>query len=168
MFACIFSRTVSKSPSMVAADSEDSSALIDLAFTFSPLVEQTSKDTVVFDISGQDLLFPSSDASSQTAISLRNIANESGKRAAALNLEINVGVAANPDAAIHAARSFAGITIIRPGEESRILGSNSIKKIDHSLVDVERERETEIQDTFALWGIRTFADLARLPLAGVA
>ena len=33
--------------------------LVDLAFTFSPLVEQTGMDTVVLDVAGQELLFGS-------------------------------------------------------------------------------------------------------------
>jgi protein ImuB len=58
--------------------------------------------------------------------------------------------------------------LIPPGEELSQLGSLSIKKLDCSLAAVDEKRAAELQETFALWGIRTFADLARLPLAGVA
>jgi protein ImuB len=36
------------------------------------------------------------------------------------------------------------------------------------LVAIEEKRAAEIQETLALWGIRTLGDFARLPLAGVA
>jgi protein ImuB len=174
MFACIYGRSVSNSANSAFLGSEKSTALLDLAFTFSPLVEQTRDDTVVLDISGQDLLFgleakglESSGANLETN-SARNIANEIYRRGESLGLKINVAVAANPDASIHAARSFKGITFIPGNEELSALGSLSIKKLDSSLVAVEEKRAAEIQETFALWGIRTFSDLARLPLAGIA
>ncbi len=152
------------------ADTENPSTLVELAFTFSPLIEQASIDTVVLDISGQDLLFGGDprEVSAAELIAARNIANEILRCAKELKLEVNVAVAANPDAAIHAARSFKQTTIIRPNEELATLGNLSIKTIDYSLAGIDEKRAGEIQETFALWGIRTFADLARLPLAGVA
>ena len=53
MFACIYGQVYPKH------EFSDEALLIDLAFTFSPLVEQTSVDTVVLDISGDELLFSS-------------------------------------------------------------------------------------------------------------
>src|SRR5207253_6333476 len=90
------------------------------------------------------------------------------RRARQLNLNVNVSVAANPDVAIHAARSFKGITIIDLGNELLHLGSLSIKRLDSSLAGIESEKAKEIHETFALWGVRTFGDLAKLPLSGVA
>ena len=170
MFACIYYRSVSGSPSSLRADTENPSTLVELAFTFSPLIEQTTADTVVLGISGQDLLFggDSREVSAAELITARNMANEILRRAKDLELEINVAVAANPDAAIHAARSFKQTTIIRPNEELAVLGNLSIKTIDYSLAGIDAKRVGEIQETFALWGIRTFGDLARLPLAGMA
>ena len=40
--------------------------------------------------------------------------------------------------------------------------------LDFSLAGIEKERNEEIRETLRLWGLRTFSDLARLPLAGVA
>jgi len=170
MFACIQGRSVSK---LSVPNDSDSSSLVDLAFTFSPLVEQTTADTVVFDIAGQDLLFGEAgiseiDASHDAMASAKNLANEIVRRAQELNLAINVSVAANPDASIHAARSFHGTTIINIGDEGLRLGTLSIKQIDFSLAGIDGQRAEEIQETFSLWGVRTFGDLARLPLAGVA
>src|SRR2546429_2626346 len=106
MFACIYCRSVSESQSSLLAGTENHSTLVELAFTFSPLVEQTTADTVVLDISGQDLLFGADFRTASVAelISARNVADEMLRRAKDLKLEINVAVAANPDAAIHAAR----------------------------------------------------------------
>jgi protein ImuB len=169
MFVCIYGRGVSGARDS-AGDNGENSILVDLAFTFSPLVEQTTNDTVVLDVSGQDLLFGGASEFSVSAEveSAVNLANEVFSRSKHLLLKTNVAVATNPDAAIHAARSFRGLSLIPPSEELSQLGSLSIKKLDCSLVAVDEKRAEEIQETFALWGIRTFADLARLPLAGVA
>lgn len=172
MFACIYGRGVSQSTA--SSPEVDGRLLLDLAFTFSPLVEQAALNTVALDISGQDLLFASPVVSPQAITSeaeidsARNLANEIVRRAAALKFRVNVAVATTPDVAIHAARLFKGMTIIRAGEELSKLGSFTIDKLDPSLVGIAADRVAEIQETFALWGIRTFADLAALPLTGVA
>jgi len=170
MFACIYSGSVTKSQQKpTAEDANNGSPLVDLAFTFSPLVEQTAVGTVVLDVAGQDLLFgpPSATAPADQVESAYNLANAMVRRASGLDLKINVAVAANVAVAIHAARSFKGVTVIPRGEELSKLKNLSIKKLDHSLVAIDDKRAAEIQETFALWGIRTFGDLARLPLAGV-
>ena len=169
MFACIYCRRVSESG--LAAGNE--SALVDLAFTFSPLVEQTAVDTIVLDIAGQSLLFGQMPPAETLELeaddeALRKIAKAIARRGQDLNLKINVAVGANPDIAIHAARAFKGVTIINSGEESAKLESLSIKRIDYSLATIEEKRAAEIQETFSFWGVRTFGDLARLPLSGVA
>lgn len=167
MFACIYSRAVTKWPENIVKPS----LLTDLAFSFSPLIEQTSDDTVVLDVSGQDLLFGYAEVPVQKTAAdclSRNIADEIAQRATRSNLKINVALAANPDTAIHAARSFKGITVIPVNEEDLRLQALSIKRLDYSLAQIDARRAGEIQETFALWGIRTFGDLARLPLAGIA
>jgi len=124
MFACIYGRSVSETVPSGAEKEEPSSPLVDLAFSFSPLVEKTSEDTVVFDISGQNLLFgvpnkSAADGSStdETQVALR-LAREISRQAGRLNLKVNVAIAASPDAAIHAARAFKGSTVIPAGEET--------------------------------------------------
>lgn len=166
MFACIFSRSVS------ATSADAQPVLVDLAFTFSPLVEQKTADTVVLDIAGRDLMFGMPAAATEAAdagiSSAHNLAIEIVRCARQLNLKVNVSVAANPDAAIHAARSFKVTTIIKAGDELSHLGTLSLKQLDYSLAEVDAHRTVEIGETFALWGVRTFGDLARLPLTGVA
>jgi protein ImuB len=171
MFASIYGRTIPKSGVQV---DDRASLLLDLAFTFSPLVEQTAIDTVVLDVAGQDLLFGSSANPASAAVgnaeidSVRALASEIVRRAAQLGFKVNVSVAANPDAAINAARSFKGVTVIPAGKESLQLGNLPLKLLDYSLAGIEKERVEEITETLELWGLRTFNDFARLPLAGVA
>jgi len=164
VFACIYGRV---SPKNGSSDDVRQALLIDLAFTFSPLVERTSVDTVVLDISGDELLF-----SSQNQAEINNwtcrLGNEIARRAAELGLKINVSVAANPDVAIHAARTFKGVTVVAAGAELSKLGNLSIKLLDYSLAGIDEKKTEEIAETLALWGIRTFIDFAKLPLAGVA
>lgn len=167
MFASIYGRTVPQS------GVETGQVLINLAFTFSPLIEQTASDTVVLDVSGQDLLFGSTSPASIPADhdeldSLGVLAREIVRRADHLGIKVNVSVAANPDAAIHSARSFKGVTVIPAGGESLQLGSLSLKKLDYSLAGIEKERVEGIGETLELWGLHTFKDFAGLPLAGVA
>jgi protein ImuB len=138
-----------------------------LAFTFSPLVEQTRADTVVFDVAGQDLLFgrvtqahDAGDVRSQLAKAIAQRARQ--------KVKANISIAANPDVAIHAARSLPVMTIINAGDELTHLGPLSIKQLDCSLAAVDPCQAAEIYETLTLWGVRTFRDLAELPLAGVA
>src|SRR5882762_9335602 len=170
MFASIYGRAVPKS----GFQGDARQLLINLAFTFSPLIEQTTTDTVVLDVAGQDLLF-GSPANQGSAVdenaeidSARALASEIVRRAAQLGFKVNVSVAANPDAAVHSARSSPGVTVIPPGQESLQLGSLPIKKLDYSLAGIEKERIEEISETLELWGLRTFSDFAGLPLAEVA
>src|SRR5882672_2019807 len=162
MFACIYGRAFPESGRDAAT------LLIDLAFTFSPLVEQTGTDTVVLDVDGQELLFgaPVGSGVPETDWAL-NIANEITRRATLSDVKVNVSIAANPDVAIHAARSFKGITLIPVGEGLRKLGGLPLKMLDYSLAGISQKAE-EIRETLRLWGVRTFGDFADLPVAGVA
>ena len=163
MFACIYGRAFPD------RGRDAATLLIDLAFTFSPLVEQTATDTFVLDVDGQELLFgsPVSSGVPETDWAL-NIAKEITRRATLLDLKINVSIAANPDVAIHAARSFKGVTVIPAGEELTELGSLPLKMLDYSLAGIEQKKADEIRETLALWGVRTFSDFAKLSVAGVA
>src|SRR5437016_11082214 len=163
MFACIYGQV---SPKDGFSDDAKQALLIDLAFTFSPLVERTFVDTVVLDISGDELLFNSQN---QDEVNwTRSLGDEIARRAAESSLKVNVSVAANPDVAIHAARAFKGVTVVAAGAELSKLGNLSIKLLDYSLAGIDEKEAEEIGETLALWGIRTFGDFAKLPLAGVA
>ncbi len=133
MFACIHA------PGNLAA-------LLHCAGEFSPLVEETSPDDVIFDIRGLGLIFGAPD----------HIAAEIYRR---LGVPGNVAAASNPDAAFFAARGIAGITVIEPGREAQVLAPLPLYLLGGS---------PEFAHTLDLWGIRTLGDFAALPPAGIA
>jgi len=153
MFACIH---VWKLPAALS--------LTDFAYGFSPVVEEVRPGTAVIDVDGCELLFGS-------AYQLANeVAQRAQKRGAEGGLEttVSIAVAANPDAAIHAATYLKGITFVSPGEELTCLGGFPVERLDYSLASVEKEDAAEMLETLRLWGVRTFADFAALPVAGVS
>ncbi len=153
MFACIFAPGVSADFS-----------LAEFAYGFSPVVEEVRSSTVVIDVEGCELLFGSP----------YQLAQEMAQRAqqpraqGGLESAINVAIAANPDAAIHAATHLKGITFVSPGDELTCLGEFPIKQLDYSLVKVEKKAADEVLETLRLWGIHSFAEFASLPVAGVS
>jgi protein ImuB len=145
-------------------------ALLDCAAAFSPRVEAIAQDTVVLDFHGLERLFgpPAS------------IARELAQRAAALALEANIAVAGNMEAAIHAARGFAGMTIIADGKEAERLAALSVEVLIRAELAIEAAAEKSSQktppaanadallETFDRWGVRTFHAFALLPTIAVA
>src|SRR5947208_9685397 len=119
-------------------------ALLDLGLSFSPRLEDTAIDTLTLDLAGLEQLFGSPE----------KIARRLAERASELGLEAHVAVASNPDAAIHAARGFRGITLIPAGEEAERLGSLPVGAL---------APPPEILETLDRWGVRTFRALAALP-----
>src|SRR5262249_10245993 len=79
--------------------------LLECAGHFSPLIEETSPDTVVFDVRGLGRIFGPPE---QIAIAIER----------RVGIDASLALAANPDAAVHAARGFRGVTILPPGEEA--------------------------------------------------
>ncbi len=135
-------------------------ALVDCACAFSPRVEDNpaAPATVVLDLSGLERLFGPP----------AKIARDLARRASELGLEVNVSVAGNPEAAIHAARGFPGITIIAAGKEGERLGSLPMEVLLGALPLAKgAEDPVEILNTLDRWGIRTFRALAALPVTAV-
>jgi protein ImuB len=169
MFACIYGRTFPKSAAGSDGNTHAGDVLVNLGFTFSPLVERTAADTVVLDIEGQEHLFSHSIGKTRKRGAWTyEIADQMRQCAQREGWQVNVAVAANPDVAIHAAHAFNEITVVPRGKECDRLSKISLKLLDYSLMEIDERRAEEIRETFALWGLRTFGDLARLPLAGVA
>jgi protein ImuB len=139
-------------------------SLTDFAYGFSPVVEEVRPGTAVIDVDGCELLFGSA----------YELANEIAQRAqksqteGGLETTVSVAVAANPDAAIHAATHLKGITFVSTGEELTCLGDFPVERLDYSLVSIEKEVAAEILETLRLWGVHTFADFAALPVTGVS
>ena len=133
MFACLHGR----------------GALTALALEFSPVVEETGAGTVAFDVSGLDRLFGHP----------QDLAAAIARRAGEVQVKANLSFADNPDAAICAARGFAGVHVIPRGDEGKFLGELPIELLEPS---------AELRDTLERWGIRRFRDLAALPPLGIA
>ncbi len=165
MFACIYGEKilveVASAPGL--PDGERNS-LAEFAYAFSPLVEETASDTVVIDVEGCALRFGST---YELANEIAKQARES-KESGGLGSKVNVALAANPDAAIHAAKFCRGVTFTAPGEELTCFGSLPLKALQYSLVGIDGDRATEILETLNIWGVRTFKEFAELPVAGVS
>ncbi|HZL55965.1 MAG TPA: hypothetical protein VFC21_02725, partial [Bryobacteraceae bacterium] len=71
----------------------------------------------------------------------------------------NIAIASNPDAAMHAARGFGGVTVIAQGKEAETLASLPLNLLGGS---------PDTAELLHLWGIRAFGDFAKLPPLGVA
>jgi protein ImuB len=139
-------------------------SLAEFAYSFSPFVEEVWPDTVVIDVEGCGLCFGSA-YELATIIAKQACAS---KQAGGLGTSVNVALAANPDAAVHAARRCAGITFTTAGEELTCLGPLPVSALEYSLVNVEEKRAAEIFETLKLWGVQTFKEFAALPVAGVS
>ena len=141
----------------------DELSLEEFAYSFSPLVEETEPNLVVIDVEGCALRF-GSDYELANQIAKQSKSKEPG----GLGCKVNVALAANPDAAIHAAKFCPGVTFTAPGEELTCLGSLPLKALQWSLVGIEEAQATEILETLKLWGVHTFKEFAELPRAGVS
>ncbi len=119
-------------------------ALLGVALAFSPRVEESAPDTLVLDLAGLEQLFGPPE---KIAAALMQRVSEAGCAA-------RIAVAANPDAAIAAARGFAGVTVIPPGREAEVLAALPLTALAMPL---------EIRETLERWGIRDFRSLAALP-----
>ena len=104
------------------------------------------------------------------------MASELGARVMAVGVEANIAVAANPDAAMYAARGFKGTTAVPAGKEAQRLGGLPLEALlDRFEISsqnkaggkaFERGREAlrkQMLDTLERWGVRDFRALALLP-----
>jgi len=120
-------------------------ALLDLGWSVSPRVEDTTADTVVVDLAGLNSLFGSDE----------KIARQLAERALSLGLATQIATASTIDVAILAARGFSGITVIPEGEEQRFLASLPVDVLAPS---------PEVLETLDRWGVHTCGALAALPV----
>ncbi|MGB7548337.1 MAG: DNA polymerase Y family protein [Terracidiphilus sp.] len=136
---------------LLARSSECESAartvLLECAAKFSPRIEEASQATscaFVLDITGTERLFGPPE----------RLAERLRTALAAAGFRVSIAVSANYHAARLKAAHSRGITVIPEAEEARALASLPIAALE--LTD-------EHMETFALWGIRTLAELAALP-----
>ena len=129
---------------IVEREEEAQSTLLECAYSFSPRVESTCAGSIIVDLTGADRLLGSQ----------QEIGQKLAAHAAAHGFTVNVGIAANADTALHAARGFTGITVIAAGEEAQRLAGLPVEVLEPS---------PEMLDTLESWGIRDFQALAALP-----
>ena len=169
------SRRTKAQPKLIAAllrqrspAQEESShaAFLDVAHAFTPRVEDTHPDRLLLDLDGLERLYGPA----------ATMAHELASRVSSVGLDCNIGVAANPDAAMHAACGFSGATVIPVGAEAKRLGILPLAVLLDSF-DIAcggqaetpaaaREREKlreQMLDTLERWGVRDFRTLALLP-----
>jgi protein ImuB len=165
MFASVYCQHVPAKLSGTPAGlpGRGSHALAEFAYAFSPLVEEVDPNTVVMDVEGCALLFGSPYELAKQIAKQAKL-----KRPEGLGCKVSVALAANPDAAIHAAKFCRGVTFTAPGEELTCLGALPLKALQCSLVGIEEKQAAEILGTLGLWGVRTFKEFAELPSAGVS
>jgi protein ImuB len=121
--------------------------LLECAAHFSPRLEDVSQGTAcacVLDITGTERLFGQPE---MLAERLRAALMSSG-------LRVSVAVSANFHTARIKAAAARGIAVIPPGHEAVALGKLALAALELS---------EEHAETFAIWGIRTLAELAALP-----
>lgn len=159
MFASLFQPIqISQDREALPATRLPLSPLLELAYSFSPLIEETSDDTLVMDVTGLAWRF----------VSLQALAEAIAENAAALHRPVQIALANDPDTAIHLARFAAGAQCVPPGAEQEHLAKLPLSMIDSSLAGVDRDAAAEIVETLFLWGLETFGDFALLPEPGIA
>jgi protein ImuB len=128
--------------------------LLGLAAEFSPLIEQTEADTLMFSIDPLRKLLGSP----------HQIASEICRAGYERKLEANLAVASNPDTAILLARHFAGVTLVTPGQERFKLASLPVAALFAHDVPVD----PKLLGVLHRWGVKTCEELAALPERGVS
>src|SRR5689334_8595624 len=91
-----------------------------LASSFSPIVEHTSLDTVIFSVDGLERLIGN----------LHEIASAISRQGASLGIiQGGLAIAHNPDTAFLIARNVRGITIVPQGQEADFLSDISVSAL---------------------------------------
>ena len=155
-----------------AAEASAAEALVDVAFSFSPLVEAGAGGEVYLDLGGLERLHqrlyqqPSRSNSPREDASEPALAQEALGRVARLGMDAAVGVASSKEVALLAARC-GGARTIAAGREEEFLNwlPLDLLKLDGG-ASGGRDR-AELEQTLARWGIRRLGELARLDIRAV-
>jgi protein ImuB len=124
-------------------------ALLDVAWSVTPRVEDTATDTLLIDLSGLTSLFGDEET----------IARRIAARASSIGLDVHVAVSANVETARIVARALRGPTIVPEGEECRFLETLPVRMLSPS---------EELSGIFERWGVTTCKSLVSLPLLSLS
>ena len=124
-------------------------ALLEVAETFSPRVEDAGEGVVFVDITGMERHFASEEELAKAAV----------RAADGIGLPIRTGIAASKLAARVAAELPKSPTIVGEGEESAFLAPLPLARLAPAL---------DAASALERWGIRSIGELARLPESEVA
>jgi protein ImuB len=124
-------------------------ALLDVAWSITPRVEDAAPDTLLLDLSGLASLHDNEKA----------IAHQLATRASTFGMNIHVAISANVETARIVARALPGPTIVPAGEERRFLESLPISMLSPS---------AELGGVFDRWGVATCKALASLPVLSLS
>jgi protein ImuB len=124
-------------------------ALLDVAWSITPRVEDAAPDTLLIDISGLASLFGNAEA----------IACEIASRACTFGMHVHVAISANVETARIIARALPGPTVVPEGAESRFLETLPVSLLSPS---------QELSDIFDRWGVATCKALASLPVLALS
>lgn len=119
-------------------------ALLDVAWSVSPRVEDTAPDTIVLDLEGLNSLFGP----------IENIPHELAQRVSKIGVIPRIAISSDIEVAIHVARGFPGITIVPVGQESERLSSLSVRVLS---------TPPDVIEVLERWGVNTLQSLAKLP-----
>ena len=128
-----------------AAEKAAHAAMQDVGWSVSPRMEDRAADLILLDVAGLSALLGTEQEIAELLVA----------RAGECGLRVNVAIAENIFVAEITARGFAGITLIAAGEEAARIGGLPVGVL---------LPEEEMAETLELWGIRTCAELARLPV----
>jgi protein ImuB len=123
--------------------------LLDVAWSFSPRMEDPAADTVLIDLDGLAALFGSH----------KNIAASMVAKCAEMGLTVQVAIAANVETASVVARALPGATVIPEGQEAKFLESLPVHMLSLS---------EELREVFERWGVKTCKALASLPVISLS
>ena len=124
-------------------------ALLDVAWSITPRVEDAARDTLLLGISGLASLFGDEE----------NIARQIAARASTFGMSVHVAVSANVETARIVARALPGPTVVPEGEERRFLETLPVSMLSPS---------PELAAVFDRWGVTTCKALASLPVLSLS
>jgi protein ImuB len=136
-------------PRCIIHEAAAHAALLDVAWSITPRVEDTAPDTLLLDISGLASLFGDEE----------KIALEIVERASALGMNVHVAISANLETARIVARALPGPTIVPDGEERHFLETLPVAMLSPSL---------ELAEIFDRWGVATCKALTSLPVLSLS